>query len=231
MSISPWRATAASSVLIDYAAAIAAVFATVLATRALIDVAGEQNGIKALFYVAPLVVARLVGRFPGITAAVLSAAAMEYFIYGHADTFAPDWVGWWVRMASMIGAVLIVPERPARAPRGSAGRTFWTARPSGDYARDVADGAQRGQTFLLQLRGTGETHMLGWIVRDMIRAGRFGGQEIGFLEAIAVASRRAALLPHHLPQHFDREGRVIEPDLPVEAGAVGQKHLGRVELK
>lgn len=65
----------------------------------------------------------------------------------------------------------------------------WTAEETGDYAADCDEGTRLAEQFLRDLNADPEHRLplLGWLVRDMIAKGRFGGLEVGFFDRISRA--------------------------------------------
>lgn len=81
--------------------------------------------------------------------------------------------------------------------RGQDQRLFWVVEPSGEWTDDAAVGASYAQVWLHRL-AAGTAPPLGWIVRDMIKAGRWSGIEAGFLRMI---SNVRASISHDHPQN------------------------------
>lgn len=69
-------------------------------------------------------------------------------------------------------------------------RTFWAVEASDgdDWAEDCAVGTEYGRIYVDRLRSSGPCPPLAWIVRDMIKRGRFGGVEAGFVGVLARAA-------------------------------------------
>ena len=83
-------------------------------------------------------------------------------------------------------------------PAADAPRVFWVAESDGDWVRDADVGQEYGRIYLEQMRA-GYAPPLGWIIRDMIAAGRYGGVEAGFCSTVALA-----LVPSRLDHHADK---------------------------
>lgn len=220
----------ASALLTSYAVAIASVFAAGAASTILVETLGDQRGMRAVFYLVPVAIARLYGRWQGVLAAVLSALALDLFFIQPLFTLGPDTGGLLVRMATMLASVALVASRSSTTPANGR-RRFWGAESSGDYERDVEEGTHRGERLVRDLRLQGDHYVLGWMVREMVQGGRFGGIEVGFCEAVAKACAGSALLGHDLAQDLDREAGVVETKGPIQSRPVGQHHRRRVELK
>ena len=73
--------------------------------------------------------------------------------------------------------------------RNAGKRIFWFVQSGGAWIEDCRVGHEYGRIFLDRRQRFGAP-LLTWIIRDMIRAGRFSGVEAGFLGVIAGALPR-----------------------------------------
>ncbi len=83
--------------------------------------------------------------------------------------------------------------RPAdKSGNGHIDASFWGVTPSQVWAEDDWCGRQYGSIYVSELQNAGRRDCppLSWIVRDMVRAGRFGGLEAGFIHKIESAAAR-----------------------------------------
>lgn len=70
-----------------------------------------------------------------------------------------------------------------------AGRlNLWVPEPSGSYAADCAKGREYAAAAIEHMARTGDYPLLGRIVLQITKLGRFGGLEIGFMSAVAIAT-------------------------------------------
>lgn len=70
-----------------------------------------------------------------------------------------------------------------------AGRlSLWMPEPSESYAADCAKGHEYAAAAIEYMVRTGDYPLLGRIVQQITRLGRFGGLEIGFMSAVAIAT-------------------------------------------
>ena len=115
-------------------------------------------------------------------------------------------------------AVTVEPEGRPHGPQvfpWAVGGCHWAVAPSGDWARDCEVGAEYGRIFVEDWQADARGPKLGWIVADMIKAGRYTGIEAGFLrritESIAVGSptERGALLGA-IRQDSDADNRDLQ---------------------
>jgi hypothetical protein len=67
-------------------------------------------------------------------------------------------------------------------------RCFWRVLRTGDYGLDCKLGESLGREALDHMHKHDMPFLLNWIVGDMIRAGRFGGVEVGFLSIFSHAA-------------------------------------------
>lgn len=77
-------------------------------------------------------------------------------------------------------------------------RRFWVVESSGDWSEDTQVGSEYGRIYLECARRSHRAPLLGWVVADMIRGGRYTGVEAGFLSVVgraAADASRAALAP------------------------------------
>lgn len=65
------------------------------------------------------------------------------------------------------------------------GRAFWVVNPTGHPVMDSDLGHALAARALDYMRRDDCTPLLGWVVRDMVRNGRCGAVEIGFLHVFA----------------------------------------------
>ena len=87
----------------------------------------------------------------------------------------------------------VAPLPPAERRDGRTWN-FWHAPATGNDIADYAAGRRHADLLLYLLRDEGDHGLLGWAVRDMIRAGTFGPVEIAFLGRIARAARLGAFV-------------------------------------
>lgn len=72
-----------------------------------------------------------------------------------------------------------------------AGRlSLWMPESSGSYAADCAKGREYAVAAIEHMALTGDYPLLGHIVQQITRLGRFGGLEIGFMSTVAIATSR-----------------------------------------
>lgn len=75
-------------------------------------------------------------------------------------------------------------------------RSFWSVEPAGnDWIMDAAVGAEYARIYLDQRTIPGPCPALAWVIRDMIKAGRWTGVEAGFASVIERAAAQGYLQP------------------------------------
>jgi|GEM_PF-5389238 len=74
-----------------------------------------------------------------------------------------------------------------RSRKKQRGRDFWHAPSTGDDARDRALGAGMAQSALTFIARNPKFDLLSLIIHSMVKHGRYGGIEFGFLSAIGLA--------------------------------------------
>lgn len=92
-----------------------------------------------------------------------------------------------------IGHLPFVRDKPRDEDRDS--RVFWDVIASGDWQSDCDVGQEYGRLYLHRL-DAGDAPLLGWIFRDMVRTGHYGGIEAGFC-AIILRRVRASRSEHN----------------------------------
>lgn len=174
----------------------------------------KQGGLLTGWYFSPylLVVGLIANRVclrAGLLTAALSALSHEYVFAG--SHLSLDWptpemlIGY----LSTIPLAVVVARRvdwmpPApmhdthtsdvmpftQTDRSEGGSTrYWAVEPSGVWADDVLVGAAYGRVYVDLLRRSAAPPM-GWILRDMIKAGKWTGVEAGFASIVAKAASR-----------------------------------------
>jgi len=108
-------------------------------------------------------------------------------------------------------------------------RSFWEVAPSGDWADDAEVGAAYGRIYIDHLRSLRPTPLLGHVVRDMIRGGRYTGVEAGFMSTLSFAAS-SKFSPQLLVAQNDADDAqpdtaVIGANCEVGAGPVGHDQV------
>jgi hypothetical protein len=75
-------------------------------------------------------------------------------------------------------------------PGEGTGRDFWAVSSTGIHRLDWILGRELGEEALRYVRMNSETSLLGWVARDMVKRGEFGGLEGGFMGAVTDAVMR-----------------------------------------
>ncbi len=107
--------------------------------------------------------------------------------------------------------------RRDRNPSGEAaslhgkGVRFWVVEPTGQWAADVVVGEEYARLFLNRVQAKERRPLLGWIVRDMIAAGRYSGIEAGFLSGVTVPPPSLLIAQDNADDHGIDSG-VVERD-------------------
>ena len=70
---------------------------------------------------------------------------------------------------------------------------FWSTEPTGDEQRDMHRGQEYAALAIQASHMTGDHLILACILRDIVKGGRFGPLEAGFLSVVASAARVGAL--------------------------------------
>lgn len=184
----------------------------------------ERVGIVKGFYASPFVLAVVLaslrsGRTGGYLGALLSAVAFNFVFVHPQFSFTIPSTEEWLAYGSMFGAAYVVggirhtPPQQTDIDRYSGGlpfvrdndtdskdrRVFWDVESSGVWLDDCTVGHQYGQIFMARRMRYGAP-ILSWIVRDMIRAGRYTGVEAGFVSAVASSmpqASRITLIANH----------------------------------
>lgn len=96
-------------------------------------------------------------------------------------------------------------------------RCFWSVEPAGnDWVMDSAVGAEYARIYLDQRTIPGPCPALAWIIRDMVKAGRWTGVEAGFASVIERAAAQGHLqpksvsVPHDDAYDFDAHRSVVQ---------------------
>lgn len=200
-----------------------------ISTCAAVGVALEYSALINRFYASPLVVAIAVasvrhGVRGGLVAALFSAAIWNCVFVPPAWAWNLPTPDEWMAYGAMLGAALVglaAPREQDQTPppiveidrerlpfqatrrdksNGSSAPCWWDVSVADVWHEDCQVGAEYGRIFVDAVRARQATPMLGWIVRDMIKAGRFTGVECGFLSGVS-----AAILPpppHTHTQHW-----------------------------
>lgn len=190
----------------------------IVAMFATVGLALEQFGIVKAFYASPFVLAVVVstsrsGRRGGYLASVLSTAVFNLVFVRPVTAFTIPTPEELLAYLSMLGAAYVVggimhtPAPPADVDSYSgtlpfvrdnnndteSHRSFWDVAQSGDWLDDCTVGHQYARIYMARRQRYGAP-ILSWIVRDMIRAGRYTGIEAGFISAITMHLPRRATM-------------------------------------
>ena len=186
----------------DFAASTALVGAVTIA-----GLLAERFAIVPAWYASPYVamvglIASRFGTSPALLASVLSALAYNHIFIPPKWQFQPLEPGEYFIYGSMVlvsflaapKGLIAVPTRrkkgaiPAlpftRDGQGNGAPVWWDVKPSGEWADDCDVGAEYARIYAEMAASGAKKPLLAWILRDMIRAGKFGGVEAGFAQAI-----------------------------------------------
>ena len=75
----------------------------------------------------------------------------------------------------------------------ATGVQFWVTEPTGHDATDIDRGELYARLAIDATKKMGEPMLLAMILRDMVRCGRFGELEAGFLMMVSSAARSGAM--------------------------------------
>jgi hypothetical protein len=193
-------------------AAVAIAIACVVG-MSLVGFALERFGFVRGFYASPYValvtaITLRLGRIPGYVAAIASALAFNFVFAAPSPTlrmaFSLPGNEELLAYASMLAVVYFVSATiPPRTPERNSGRytgplpfvrededddgprrNFWSVISTGEWSSDNDVGQEYGRIYIDRIR-LGAAPLLCWIVRDMIRAGRYSGVEAGFMSAVS----------------------------------------------
>jgi len=173
----------------------------------------KNSGLLGGWYYAPY--AAIVGLISnrvclraGLITALLSAVSHEYVFAGKSMGF--DWPATEQLLGYLSTIPLAVavgrrvdwippPPQPTDAVsepmpftqsdrnRADKPRSYWAVEPSGAWSDDVDVGVAYGRIYVDRLRRSAAPPM-SWVIRDMIKAGRWTGVEAGFASTIAGAA-------------------------------------------
>jgi hypothetical protein len=209
-----------------YIAVTLAVAAVATFCYAMVVYGGVERGLGALFWLVVIWSALRFGLWPGIWAAVSAAAANDFLLIPPRYTLSVGLPTTIITAAFLISVIYLAAQRQARAlvvvPR------FWNEQETGNYWKDCAHGERRAQEFMRVLRARQEGFMMGLMVRDMIRSGRFGGIEVGFFHRISATLQGRDLLrlvptADHDTEDLGPQHGVVEAEDEIEPLAVRQK--------
>lgn len=178
-----------------------------------------QNAYAAPYVAAIAFIGLNIGRKAGYIAAAVSSLCYNFFCVAPHFAFSlPSLDEMQAHIAMFITAVL-VGQRPRETsagdvtaysgalpfvgatptPKAGSMRSFWcVGEPTGRWERDAHLGAEYARIYLERRQRPG-CPPLAWIVRDMIRAGRYSGIEAGFLGALLPPARTRDLGRHKDP--------------------------------
>ena len=200
-----WQTSPLRCISIEAIVAVAVVTAASLLARRLQI---SSSPFTAPFVFACAVLANKRGLCAGLTAAVASMGAFNFFLssagppyeFNVPTTFEAIAYVLMVAVSFLVAKGEIAAEEPAATgdergavdlpftanehnEDGTLKRVFWDVRASGSWAEDCAVGSQYGRIYLHAL-GLAKRPLLCWIVRDMMHAGTYSGVETGFLQAL-----------------------------------------------
>lgn len=65
-------------------------------------------------------------------------------------------------------------------------RSTWVVEPTGDWSKDNLIGRGYSKAFIIRVQTVRRIEpLLGYVVRDMVTSGQFGGIEVGFFHGIS----------------------------------------------
>ena len=210
---------------------IAAVFAYAIAGHVLLSLKLMSDVYASPLVLIVVLVAMRVGRVGGYIGAVASALTYNYWFVGllHAGFVYPMAPELTAYAAMFIGAHIIGGRADAPPHQEGSGRyagslpfvrdkddstkrDFWAVNANGIWSDDCTVGHEYGRIYLARCTHYGAP-ALAWIVRDMIRAGRYTGVEAGFSGALANAlPRRIASVSYDDALDADMQGSVVGAD-------------------
>lgn len=191
-----------------------------------------ERGIGALVWVPVLASAHYFGRVPGLGAALLASTAFYFFVVLPPEGGAWPWSAWAALTAMMGLAVWAITARQEGARSRALVVVFWNEAPSGDYRADCARGEMRAAEFIHRLNAERDYCLLGFMVRDMVYAGRFNGPEVGFFDRLSTRLMRPVRsngIDNHT-HHFDGKLGVIEAQPRDKAAPIGDDRVWGQEL-
>ncbi|WP_191060999.1 hypothetical protein [Geminicoccus harenae] len=98
--------------------------------------------------------------------------------------------------SDLIAALPFVADRTPeelRRDKTLSPRDFWSIKRTDDWALDFTLGMGLGDHYIEFMTKDPTSPLLGWIVKDMISKGHFGGVECGFLDRISRMAQRGAV--------------------------------------
>lgn len=152
----------------------------------IVRIGGVQRGFGALFWLPVIWAPRVTGTRPGLFAAVLATCAFYYFFVPLAAPYSAYFFGLAMMLAVMAGVAVYLGSFAKVRYLVLLPPRYWNEEESGDYWKDCMRGEQRARMFSGELDTAREMFMLGWIVRDMIDKGRYGGVEVGFFHRLSL---------------------------------------------
>lgn len=121
------------------------------------------------------------------------------------------------------------PERPITPPSDQIlpfvdthkppdSKSFWLVQGGGDWFEDTDVGREYARLYMDQRAEKKSAPTLTWVVRDMLRSGRWTGVEAGFLDSIEAAAicghklrRPDLILSNYDADDLDMDGPIIKP--------------------
>jgi hypothetical protein len=188
--------------------------------------AGIHRGYGALFWLVVVGSALWLGMGPSLYAAVLSAVTFDFFFVPPQGLLALNAPLLFVASGKLIVAFAISHTmRRQQSTAMAVSGQFWQGGEGADWCADSDAGGHKGDDYLLRLTAAREGFLLGFIARDMIARGTYGGAEAGFFHRISMALLGANSLPlaalNDHAKNADMEHRVVEVDDDVKPRAVG----------
>lgn len=200
----------------------------------LIGAALIHAGLIKSFYSSPYVlicavIANRVCIRSGIAAAVLSILVHEYVFaapyweiniptHEQALAYVSCFAAAWCVARRRPEAPPAVPPAPPTAmpfmvkPTTDTATKWWSVEPTNDWNEDADVGAEYARIYLEAAKRS-LIPPLGWIVRDMIRTGRWSGIEAGFCNTVgasALGHRPVGVGHNHPPEDADIGGPVVK---------------------
>lgn len=178
----------------------------------LLGLMAERMGWVRSWYASPFVVGVVIasmqhGSASGYICAALSAISFNLFFVQPVMVMTWPTNEEWSAYASMFAAAFAIDRmRPKAEPKSAHSsfkgrlpfvrdrrrnddndqRSFWDVQPINVWIEDCRVGDEYGRLYLNRLCSCGAP-LLGWIIADMVKAGRYTGIEAGFVGAIAAA--------------------------------------------
>ncbi len=149
----------------------------------------------------------------GLIAATLAALAFNFFMAPPVYEFSiPTWRQLVLFGCMYALAFIVAPRRPRSgcaqvydrnddlpftsrsSPNGKDGLhrgvhdnglVYWDVRPTGDWRQDCEIGIAYARMYIDRAVRGEPRPLLCWVIRDMVRTGRFGGVETGFAQGLA----------------------------------------------